>query len=49
MAKADAEYRNIGLKEFFNRLDSVIARRRVARAVGEEEKFLETKVIKTFY
>ena len=37
MAKADAEYRNIGLKEFFNRLDSVIARRRVARAVGEED------------
>lgn len=37
MAKADAEHRNIGLEEFFNRLDSVIARRRVAVAVGEED------------
>ena len=36
MAKADTEYRNIGLKEFFNRVDSVIARRRVAWAVREE-------------
>ena len=37
MAEADAKYRNIGFEEFLNRGNRVVARRRVARAVGEED------------
>ncbi|MNT74829.1 hypothetical protein D3C72_2136780 [compost metagenome] len=33
MAEADAKYRNIGFKEGFDCVDSVIARRRVTRTV----------------
>ena len=36
MAETDAKDRNIGGEEFFNRRDGVIARRRVARAVRQE-------------
>ena len=36
MAEADAEYWNVGFQELRNRVDSVITRRRVARAVGQE-------------
>ena len=37
VAEADAEYRNIGLQELLNRCDSVVAGRRVAGTVGQED------------
>ena len=37
MAEADAKYRNIGFEEFLNRGNRVVARRRIARTVGQED------------
>ena len=36
VAEADAEHRHVGLEELARRLDGVVARLRIARAVGEE-------------
>ncbi len=37
MPEADAEYRNVGIEEFADRCDGVVARLRVAGTVGEED------------
>ena len=36
VTEADAEHRNISLEDFLDRLDRVVARLRIARAIGEE-------------